>query len=649
MSQHDLEMWASFASEGADVLRGVEESLLQLEAEPGNADEINRLYRGLHTLKGNAGFLALSSFERVAHACEDLISLVRDKGLALDDEITEVLLAAIDKLRAGLDAVSREHRDLEPDSVDGVVSRAKELYLERGGEVRQQLTVEFEIFDDEPAVSEMPAVLAPPVVPVAPPAHAAQEHHALVLPAVVLSPDLAAAAAQLKSAPTTAPKPAPVPVKPPQASPPKAPPKPAPGLAPSSPSLSRVLAQTTEAPTSNTMMVSALHRAIDQERADVLRINAAKVATLMELAGELGLACSAVTRHPGVLGRDLEGFAAASHKLELLVRDLQNDLSSLRLVPVSAVFQRMRRVVRDASRRTGKRVELLLQGEDTEVDKVMLDALQDPLVHVLRNAVDHGIESEEDRATAGKAPIGRIVLSASYQGGEVTVEVRDDGRGLDRTRILARAKERGLCSQDAQPSDDEIAQFIFLPGFSTKEKADELSGRGVGMDVLKTTVESLRGHVQVKSNPGRGSRITMTIPLTLAFVEVMIVRERDRLFALPIEKVFEVSKVEASMLAPNSADGFTMLRVRGQCVPVFWLHRFWGEARSNESILGRVAVVVQTARGVLALPVDELLGNQQVMVKPLRGVLAGVRAAVGCGMLRTGDIAVALDCEQFHA
>jgi len=349
------------------------------------------------------------------------------------------------------------------------------------------------------------------------------------------------------------------------------------------------------------------------------------------------------------VGRDLEGFAAAAHRLELLVRELQNDLSSLRLVPVAPVFQRLRRVVEDAARRTHKEVDLVVRGEDTEVDKVMIDALQDPLVHVLRNAVDHGLEEPAARVDAGKPPRGRVVLSASHQGGEITIEVRDDGRGLQRDRILARAIERGLCPADAQPTDDELAAFVFLPGFSTKDTADTLSGRGVGMDVLKTTVESLRGRVALKSTPGQGSRVTLKLPLTLAFVEAMVVRERGRLFALPIEKVFEVSKVEQARVVTNSADDQVLLRVRDTCVPVLWLDRYWGESGRERALSGKVVVVVQTARGAVALPVDELLGNQQVMLKPLHGPLSHIRAAAGCGMLRTGDVAIALDCDQLHA
>jgi len=314
------------------------------------------------------------------------------------------------------------------------------------------------------------------------------------------------------------------------------------------------------------------------------------------------------------------------------------------------VFRRMRRVVRDAARRTGKQVELVIEGEETEIDKVMVDALQDPLVHLLRNAIDHGLETDDERRQVGKTLPGRLVLSAAHQAGEVTIQVSDDGRGIDEARVLARAKARGLISADAVLDSHAIHALVFEPGFSTKDEIDELSGRGVGMDVVKTTIEGLRGRVSVRSTPGRGSQFTLTMPLTLAFVEAMVVTERERLFALPVERVFEVFQAKSQHISRSSAEGMVRLRIRDSLIPVVWLHRFWQEKGDfDETLENRLVVVVRTSQGALALPVDRLLGNQQVMLKPLRGPLSRIRAAAGCGMLRTGDVAVTLDCERLVA
>lgn len=557
-----------FQADAAEAFRTIEEALLTLEADPSNRHELDGLYRGMHTLKGNAAYLELHSVELVAHACEDLASLPRDRGVPFDARMVDLMLEALDKLRWAIAYVG-ENKCAPPDEeVEEIVSRLHASFADLGGmRPKKDSSQEgFTLFDDE---EPTPSVVAPVVR-------------------------------------GTAPKPG------------------------------------TDA--------SRDDKVVPIEKSEVLRVDASKVSALMDLAGELGLACSAVTRHPELDGLDLEGFAAAAHRLEVLVREIQTDLSSLRLVAVSPVFQRMRRVVRDAAKRSGKEVDLVIVGEETEVDKVMLDALQDPLVHVLRNAVDHGIEAPEARAAAGKGPRGRIVLSACHQGGEVSIEVKDDGKGIDKARVVARARERGLVPMDAELSDEEANQLLFVPGFSTKETVDSLSGRGVGMDVLKTTVEGLRGHVALKSTPGQGSRISLNMPLTLAFVEAMVVREGDRLFALPIEKVFEVSKIGPLHLVESSANRQTLLRVRDQFVPILRLREFWDEsaARTND-LEGHVVVVVQTDRGAVALPVDELIGNQQVMLKPLHGPLSHIRAAAGCGMLRTGDVAIALDCDRLHA
>ena len=587
MSTRDQEALGLFLTDAAEAIRNIEESLLILENGPGQREELNLLYRGMHTLKGNAAFLELHAVETLAHACEDLVSLPRDHGVPFDPTMISLLLEALDRLRWAIHVLSVERRTPPLEAVRALVDRITTAFVERGGVMHEQLTPEqgSYIFGDD-------------------------GEEVVLTEAVELSAEVVAALSAKEAA---------------------------------------AAAEHTAAKADQDGQARRAERAERAvERREFLRVDAQKVGALMDLAGELGLACSAVTRHPDVVGRDLEGFAAAAHRLELLVRELQNDLSSLRLVPVAPVFQRLRRVVEDAARRTHKEVDLVVRGEDTEVDKVMIDALQDPLVHVLRNAVDHGLEEPAARVDAGKPPRGRVVLSASHQGGEITIEVRDDGRGLQRDRILARAIERGLCPADAQPTDDELAAFVFLPGFSTKDTADTLSGRGVGMDVLKTTVESLRGRVTLKSTPGQGSRVTLKLPLTLAFVEAMVVRERGRLFALPIEKVFEVSKVEQARVVTNSADDQVLLRVRDTCVPVLWLDRYWGESGRERALSGKV-VVVQTARGAVALPVDELLGNQQVMLKPLHGPLSHIRAAAGCGMLRTGDVAIALDCDQLHA
>ncbi|MET0342840.1 MAG: chemotaxis protein CheA [Polyangiales bacterium] len=726
MSADDDESFRTYAMDADEALRDIESSLLSLERAPDSSDEINRLYRALHTVKGNSALLGLLSIEALAHAAEDMVGLARERVVSVDATMTEVMLQVVDRLKAMVEQAGHDRRDQPDDGAAELVSRihaftrkhgkkpvpvgatrgeiliwgddasaateatqaaptsvdggedvddAVEFFLAQCREELPCLLTEvaparlaagavdgqivalligeltpaalrlgyFELVDDlgilerllregKPAASDAMApllrvtrelvrleqrwVAAEPGRPDFGLAALCREAlgEASAAPSTVPAPVIDLDARDSTQTPEIAESQRPAaPMRPP---PPPTPPSSAPGK-----------------------------RA--RSDGEFLRIDARKLSLVLDLAGEIALASGAVTHHPEIEQLELEGFSAAAHKLEVLIRELQNEVSAMRLVPVAGVFSRMQRVVRDTARRTGKQVALTLVGEDTEIDKVMFDSLHDPLVHIVRNAVDHGIELPDERVAKGKSPVGSLVLEASHQGGEVNVQVRDDGRGLDRARIRQKAIERGLIEASAPLDDPRLLDLVFLPGFSTKQEVSELSGRGVGMDVLKTTIEGLRGRVQIESKEGRGSTIHMTVPLTLAFVEAMVVRARERLFALPIEKVSEVFKVERAQLSRNSADASTTLRVRNRLIPLLWLHRFYGErASDDDQVEGKVVVVVQNSRGSVALPVDALLGNQPVMLKPMRGPLANVRAAAGCGMLRSGDVALALDCER---
>jgi two-component system, chemotaxis family, sensor kinase CheA len=705
MASDEEELFRTYASDGTLALQDIEESLLGLEKRPSDAEQLNRLYRALHTLKGNSALLGLNRIEKVTHAAEDVVGLVRDRGAQLDHKLVELMLTLKDALGSFVERAGREHRDAGEDDLADLLAEFLDWAEAHGGiEVSEQgatrgeilvwsslppnsrsLPPIVELVSGEQSVDQLERVLGVARVALetmqqqlewlGDPKRAPQQAFVWrdLAKAARSAGELEVAAAAQRMAEHSAALPFQLT-----------------NLLAELSALQLLLteldtryraqallsedfgvvtlaaqltielardAQRRKAEDLAAKVVAAKPRApvgAAPEAAgpapDYLRIDAHKVSVVMELAGEIALACGAVTHHPELAGTAPEGFVAASQKLEMLVRELQNEVSAMRLVPVAAIFQRMKRVVRDTSQRTGKKVELVLIGEDTEIDKVMVDALHDPLVHLVRNAIDHGLETPEERRAAGKSETGTLTLEATHQGGDVLVQVRDDGRGMSRKRIRARAEERGLMTKGAELSDADVLDFVFLPGFSTKENIDELSGRGVGMDVIRTTVQKLRGRVQIESVEGQGSAINMTVPLTLAFVEAMIVSENDQLIALPIEKVIEVFKPTPAQLVSSSADGASMLRVRERLIPVVWLHRYF-EQRSHvsESMEGRVIVVVQTSRGMVAVPVQSLLGNQPIMLKPLRGALSRIRSAAGCGMLRSGDVALALDCEGLHA
>lgn len=382
------------------------------------------------------------------------------------------------------------------------------------------------------------------------------------------------------------------------------------------------------------------------QRDTYLRIQATRVTQLLDLVGELGLAVADVTQHPDLEALELEGFALAVHRLENLLHELQDLASSLRLVPVGTVFKRMQRLVRDLCQQTGKPIKLSLQGGDTQIDKSLVDQLYDPLMHLIRNAVDHGIESPKERSTADKPKEGRVTLTAVQHGREIHITVADDGRGLDREAILARAREVGLIDADEAPEDSAIWNYIFHSGLSTAPEVSSLSGRGVGLDVVQAAIRSLQGRVVVESSPGEGTCITLCIPLTLAFLDSMVVRLQDRLYAIPIDVINEVIKPHAGQVAHASADHSELIRVRDELVPVCRLQRFYEETGEKRPLVEQIVVAVQTTKGMLGVPVDEILGQQQVTMKPLQGQIQDIRAGAGYALLSSGEVAIALDCER---
>jgi two-component system, chemotaxis family, sensor kinase CheA len=382
----------------------------------------------------------------------------------------------------------------------------------------------------------------------------------------------------------------------------------------------------------------------------LLRVSAEKVSRLMDLVGELSLSVSEVVRSPDLSGAgiDLTEFEKSAHRLTMVVREVQDAAAELRLVPVGEVFRRLRRMVRELERQTGKKIDLILEGEETAIDKVVSDRLYEPLVHVVRNSADHGLESPEEREAAGKSETGRIVLAAAQVGSEIQITVKDDGRGLDRERILARARERGLVGAGVEPDDAALWQLILEPGFSTAEQVTALSGRGVGMDVLNSTMKDLRGHITIDSQYGRGCQVLLSIPVTLAFLDCLVMRLGRRLFATPVDVVADIFQPSGDQIIEiPDGDGGEMVRVRESYVPICRLPQFYGEDCTELTPLDHsIVIVFNTSSGPVGLPVDEMLNQQQVVMKPLTGQLENIRASWGCALLGTGEVALVLDCER---
>jgi two-component system chemotaxis sensor kinase CheA len=555
----DAELLAGFCAEAFEHLERAESHLLILEKNPRLQESLDGLFRSFHTIKGAAGFLALSHVVGVAHEAENVLVLARNGDLELRGEAVDLVLSSVDVLKRQVTLLTRdEGREESP------ADRAARSHLV------ERLSVL--------AAGTRARSAAGPVRNL-PLASAAGE--SVVSPADVSTSDAAAIAAKES-------------VK------------------------------------------------VDRDRLD----------RLIDLIGELVISESMVRQNllsaavDATCGRNLA-------QLDKITRHLQELSLSLRMVPVRATFQKMSRLVRDLGRKLDKQIELELSGEETELDKTLVDQIGDPLMHMIRNSVDHGIEpTAEERTAAGKPACGRIALRAFHQGGNICIEIEDDGRGLNRDRILAKARERGLVAEDKTPADDEILQLIFRPGFSTAAQVTDVSGRGVGMDVVRRNVEAMRGSIDLRSDQGRGTCFTIRLPLTLAIIDGMVVRvERER-YVVPMLAIIELLRPRAGDVGTvaGRAEYFSL---RGRRLPLIRMRRVLSacepsdDARPHDMQLPSpeegIIVVVEEGNRLVGLLVDEVLGQQQAVIKSLGSGLHDQPGVSGGAVMPDGRVGLILD------
>lgn len=382
----------------------------------------------------------------------------------------------------------------------------------------------------------------------------------------------------------------------------------------------------------------------------LISVNTKKLDKLMDLVGEIVITESMVTGNSDIKDLKLDSFSKAARQLRKLTDELQDTVMSIRMIPVAATFQKMHRIVRDMSKKLNKEVELVLSGEDTEVDKNIIDHLSDPIMHLIRNAMDHGIESEEVRTQKGKGPRGRIMLDAKEAGGDVVITVVDDGRGLDKTKILDKARKKGMINRPVNDyTDREIFSFIMLPGFSTNDNVTEYSGRGVGMDVVKKNIEQVGGSVFIDSTPGVGTSITIKIPLTLAIVDGMEISVGKSIYTISITSIKESFKPEEKDLLKDT-EGSEMIMIRGNCYPVVRIHELFNVETQIQNLCDGIMVMVESDEKTVCLFVDRLIGEQQIVVKPLPSYLMKYSimgsGIAGCTILGDGTISLILDAGE---
>ena len=373
-----------------------------------------------------------------------------------------------------------------------------------------------------------------------------------------------------------------------------------------------------------------------------VRVSTKRLDKLVDMVGEMVIAHSMIAQDEIVSHSQNHALLKKVTQTGKIVRELQDLSMSMRMIPLKATFQKMARLVRDVGRKVGKNVNLITEGEDTEIDRNLVDFINDPLVHMVRNSVDHGIESPEEREQAGKSPQGTIKLSAYHSAGNVVVEISDDGKGLNKELILQKAIERSLIEKGKTLSDKEIYNLIFEPGFSTAQTVTDVSGRGVGMDVVRKNIETLRGQVEINSEAGKGSVFKINLPLTLAIIDGMVIRVASESYVLPTESIVRSIKPEPGQISTVFNEG-KVLTIQGQLIPLFPLSRLYDIKQKEKEADEALVVIVEDDTTRAGIIIDELVGRQQVVVKSLGETMKGIPGISGGAIMPNGRVGLIID------
>jgi two-component system chemotaxis sensor kinase CheA len=380
----------------------------------------------------------------------------------------------------------------------------------------------------------------------------------------------------------------------------------------------------------------------------VISVNVSKLDELLKLMGELVISEAMVTQNPELEKLELDSFHKETRQLRKIIKDIQDTVMSMRMVPLATTFFKMHRIVRDMCKNLSKDIKLDVVGEETEVDKNIIEHISDPLMHIIRNSADHGVETPDERERLGKPRQGAILLEAKNSGSDVLISINDDGAGLNKDKILTKARNNGLLRKpESEYTDREIFQFIFMPGFSTNEKVTEFSGRGVGMDVVSKNIELVGGSVIVESVKGAGSAFTLKIPLTLAIIEGMMIKMGGAKYTLPIISIKDSFKPRKKDVF-RDPNGNEMITVRGQCYNIVRLYEFFGVDSPIKELEDGIMIMVENGDNhTVCLFVDELVGEQQVVVKTMPKYIKRIRGISGCTLLGNGDISLIIDTAGF--
>ncbi len=579
MEVQDPELIKDFIMEGKEHLSTIELNMLSLETNPKDQEAINAVFRPFHSIKGVAGFLNFSEIHHLSHEVENLLDAARSGKLAITDSVIDIVLSATDILKVLL-AELEENQEGREDKSPG--SPLVKSFLDR---VRN--------FSGEVAAAGVPVRKVGAIL---------TEHCVL---------DEGAAE----------------------------------GFAEASKTAGKKFGETVidEGAASPREVSQALREQRHSvENAASVRVDTRKLDNLVDMVGELVIAQSMVLESSQLQGIKDQKFQKDSVQLKRITAELQRISMSMRMVPIKNTFQKMIRLVRDLAKKSGKEVTLEMQGEDTEIDRNMVEEIYEPMVHMIRNSVDHGIEMPDERTAAGKDVVGTVAISAEQKGGCIVIDIRDDGKGLDTERIRAKAVERGIIGLSDQLSEREIFELVFHAGFSTKDKVTEVSGRGVGMDVVKKSIERLRGKIEIASTFGKGSYFQLKVPLTMAIIDGMVIQVGVQRYIVPTVALKESIRPERESYFTIQGRG-EMVKVRDTLMPLVRLHKILGEEPRYPNPWEGLLLVVTEGKSSYCLMADEIVGRQEVVIKSLGGLFQHLRGVSGGAILGDGKVALIID------
>ncbi|MBZ0263394.1 chemotaxis protein CheA [bacterium] len=596
------EIVEQFVSEAEQLLDDAEQYLLGLEKNPADRDLVTKAFRSFHSFKGNCGFLGFADLESISHAAESVLDQFREQDSVIHEKLISTLLEFLDFIRTALSQLSAGKTPSIP-ALPGLKTYLAAVVQECNS------TEDTSESDEHSDFKEVADSLDD------------------TMQSEKLKTDLASHEMETKDDVQ---------------------------LLQSGNNSSKNTDDSIETDKQSTLKENnilrqdkkkPLEQPKQHKQYQTIRVDVEKLDRLLDLVGELVIAEVMVSQNPDLKGitHSMDRFDKAVMQLDKITRDLQDIANSIRMIPLSGTFKRMVRLVRDLSHKAGKKVEFEILGEETEVDKTVIEQIADPLVHIIRNSIDHGIEKPEDRLAAGKAEVGKLTLEAEYIGGEVWIRIRDDGKGLKREALIERAREKGLLDNDcSEMSDLQVFQLIFQPGFSTAKEVTDISGRGVGMDVVRKNIESIRGKVDVQSESGKGTEIILRIPLTLAIIDGMIIRVGNLRFTMPLTSIRESLQVRKDIITVTP-DGQEILKIRNELIPVVRLHELFEIEPTNTTLESGIITIVENEGRVAGLFVDELLEQQQIVIKGLSSYIGKLECVSGCTILGDGDISLILD------